>query len=75
MRDNEKEDARKRGGGGADKRGGAHSRYQFFRCGKIGGGGGGADKRWGALWRYSTVHAYLHLLELTLGPINTLSHE
>ena len=27
-------------GGGADKRGGAHSRYQFFRCGKIGGGGG-----------------------------------
>ena len=46
MRDNEKEDARKRGG--------AHSRYQFFRCGKI-GGGGGADKRWGALWRYSTV--------------------
>ena len=45
MRDNEKEDARKRGGG-ADKRGGAHSRYQFFRCGKI---GGGADKRWGAL--------------------------
>ena len=51
MRDNEKEDARKRGG--ADKRGGAHSRYQFFRCGKI---GGGADKRWGALWRYSTVY-------------------
>ena len=44
MRDNEKEDARKRGG---DKRGGANSRYQFFRCGKI--GGGGADKRWGAL--------------------------
>ena len=43
MRDNEKEDARKRGGGvggwGADKRVGAHSRYQFFRCGKIGGGG------------------------------------
>ena len=36
MRDNGKEDARKRGG--ADKRGGAHSRYQFFRCGKIGGG-------------------------------------
>ena len=70
MRDNGKEDAvgceitRKRtlgkGGGGADKRVGAHSRYQFFRCGKIGGGGGGgggADKRWGALWRYSTVHA------------------
>ena len=64
MRDNGKEDAvgcditRKRtlgkGGGGADKRGGAHSRYQFFRCGKI---GGGADKRWGALWRYSTVIA------------------
>ena len=51
MRDNEKEDALKRGG--ADKRGGAHSRYQFFRCRKI--GGGGADKRWGALWRYSTV--------------------
>ena len=46
MRDNGKEDAvgceitRKRTlgkGGGADKRGGAHSRYQFFRCGKIGG--------------------------------------
>ena len=54
MRDNEKEDARKRGG--ADKRGGAHSRYQFFRCGKI--GGGGADKRWGALWRYSTVFTF-----------------
>ena len=36
MRDNGKEDARKRGRG-ADKRGGAHSRYQFFRCGKIGG--------------------------------------
>ena len=40
MRDNGKEDAvgceitrkdaRKRGEGGADKRGGAHSRYQFF---------------------------------------------
>ena len=55
MRDNEKEDARKRGGGGADKRGGVHSRYQFFRCGKI---GGGMDKRWGALWRYSTVLAF-----------------
>ena len=64
MRDNGKEDVvgceitRKRTlgkGGGADKQGGAHSRYQFFRCGKIGGGGGGADKRWGALWRYSTV--------------------
>ena len=63
MRDNGKEDAvgceitRKRTlgkrGGGADKRVGAHSRYQFFRCGKI---GGGADKRWGALWRYSTVY-------------------
>ena len=48
MRDNGKEDAvgceitRKRTlgkGGGGDKRGGAHSRYQFFRCGKIGGGG------------------------------------
>ena len=48
MRDNGKEDAvgceitRKRTlgkGVGADKRGGAHSRYQFFRCGKIGGGG------------------------------------
>ena len=51
MRDNEKEDARKREGGG-DKRGGAHSRYQFFRCVKI---GGGVDKQWGALWRYSTV--------------------
>ena len=25
--------------GGVDKRGGAHSRYQFFRSGKIGGGG------------------------------------
>ena len=35
------------GKGGADKRGGAHSLYQFFRCGKI--GGRGADKRWGAL--------------------------
>ena len=44
MRDNGKEDARKMGG--ADKQGGAHSRDQFFRCGKI---GGGADKRWGAL--------------------------
>ena len=57
MRDNEKEDARKRGGGGRINEGGVHSRYQFFRCGKIGGGGGGggADKRWGALWRYSTV--------------------
>ena len=53
MRDNEKEDARKRGG--ADKQKGVHSRYQFFRCGKI---GGGADKRWGALWRYSTVYAH-----------------
>ena len=48
MRDNGKEDAvgceitRKRTlgkGGGEDKREGAHSRYQFFRCGKIGGGG------------------------------------
>ena len=70
MRDNGKEDAvgceitRKRtlgkGGGGADKRVGAHSRYQFFRCGKI--GGGGADKRWGALWRYSTVYATVTVL-------------
>ena len=68
MRDNGKEDAigceitRKRTlgkGGGADKRGGAHSRYQFFRCGKI--GGGGADKRWGALWRYSTVYIYIYM--------------
>ena len=60
MRDNGKEDAvgceitRKRtlgkGVGGADKRGGAHSRYQFFRCGKI--GGGGADKRAGGTLRY-----------------------
>ena len=63
MRDNEKEHAgsEKGGGGGADKREGAHSRYQFFRCGKIGGGGGGgggADKRWEALWRYSTVYAH-----------------
>ena len=32
-------------GGGADKRGGAHSRYQFFRCGKIGGGGGRINDR------------------------------
>ena len=56
MRDNEKEDARKRGG--ADKRGGTHSRYQFFRCGKL--GGGGADKQWGALWRYSTVYISVH---------------
>ena len=48
MRDNGKEDAvgceitRKRtlgkGVGGANKREGAHSRYQFFQCGKIGGG-------------------------------------
>ena len=47
MRNNGKEDAvgceitRKRTlgkGGGADKRVGAHSRYQFFQCGKIGGG-------------------------------------
>ena len=40
MRDNEKDDARKRGGGRINE-GGAQSRYQFFRCGKIGGGGGG----------------------------------
>ena len=40
MRDNGKEDARK-GGGGRKNEGEAHSRYQFFRCGKIGGGGGG----------------------------------
>ena len=49
MRDNGKVDAWKRGR--ADKRGGAHSRYQFFRCGKIGGGrineGGHSD---GRLW-------------------------
>ena len=30
----------KGGGGGRINEGGAHSRYQFFRCGKIGGGGG-----------------------------------
>ena len=34
--------------GGADKRGGVHSRYQFFQCGKI-GGWGGVDKRGGAV--------------------------
>ena len=59
----EKEDARKRGGG-ADKRGGAHSRYLDV---ENRGGGGGADKRWGALWRYSTVQLlrYYHDLCLT----------
>ena len=51
MRDNEKEDARKRGGG-ADKRGGAHSRYQFFRCGKIGGGRINDGGRSGGTLRY-----------------------
>ena len=40
MRDNGKEDVRIRGRGRINK-GGAHSRYQFFRCEKIGGGGGG----------------------------------
>ena len=73
MRDNEKEDARK-GGGGADKRGGAHSRYQFFRCGKIGGGGGGGGRindggRSGGTLRYMCVlytWAYaLHVLDHT----------
>ena len=42
------------GGGGADKQGGAHSRYQFFQCGKIGGGGGGrmndGGRSDGTLW-------------------------
>ena len=38
MRDNGKEDTRKKGGGWINE-GGVHSRYQFFRCGKIGGGG------------------------------------
>ena len=51
MRDNEKEDARKRGGG-ADKRGGAHSRYQFFRCGKMGGGRINDGGRSGGTLRY-----------------------
>ena len=55
-------------GGGADKRGGAHSRYQFFRCGKIGGGGGGGgDKRWGrsdGTPRY--MHTHTHALTCTL---------
>ena len=65
MRDNGKEDAvrceitRKRTlgkGGGADKRGGAHSRYQFFRCGKIGGRGRINDgERSGGTLRYTGV--------------------
>ena len=65
MRDNGKEDVvgceitRKRTLG---KWGGAHSRYQFFRCGKI--GGGGADKRWGALWRYSTVTLWINIHDI-----------
>ena len=61
MRDNGKEDAvgceitRKRTlgkEGGADKRGGAHSRYQFFRCGKIGGGRINDGGRSGSTLRY-----------------------
>ena len=51
MRDNEKEDARKKGRG-ADKRGGAHSRYQFFQCGKIGGGRINDGGRSGGTLRY-----------------------
>ena len=60
MRDNEKEDARKRGGG-ADKRVGAHSQYQFFRCGKIGGGGRINDGgRSGGTLRYMyVVHVHI----------------
>ena len=71
MRDNGKEDAvgceitRKRTlgkGGGADKRGGAHSRYQFFRCGKIGGGGWINDGgRSGGTLRYVHNHTKLGL--------------
>ena len=65
MRDNEKEDARKRGGG-ADKRGGAHSRYQFFRCGKIGGGGRINDGgRSGGTLRYMH-HIHKHTVALHL---------
>ena len=75
MRDNGKEDAvgceitRKRtlgkeGGGGADKREGAHSRYQFFRCGKIGGGGAGGrindGERSGGTLRYM-YNAEIHI--------------
>ena len=52
MRDNEKEDARKRGGGGRINEGGAHSRYQFFRCGKIGGGRINDGGRSGGTLRY-----------------------
>ena len=73
MRDNEKEDARKRGGG-ADKRVGAHSRYQFFRCGKIGGGGRINDGgRSGGTLRYMRLPpAYLeggrHIIYISIVP-------
>ena len=51
MRDNEKRTLAEKGGG-ADKRGGAHSRYQFFRCGKIGGGRINDGGRSGGTLRY-----------------------
>ena len=64
MRDNGKEDAvgceirnekgrSEKGGGGADKRGGAHSQYQFFRCGKIRGGRINDGGRSGGTLRYT----------------------
>ena len=79
MRDNGKEDARRMrdngrrtlgkgggGGGGADKRG-AHSRYQFFRCGKIGGGGGGAGRIYsGHLYVLQLTHLLKILFECLL---------
>ena len=49
---NEKEDARKRGGGRINEGGRIHD-TNSFDVEKW--GGGRADKRWGALWRYSTV--------------------
>ena len=58
MRDNEKEDARKRGGGRINELG-AHSRYQFFRCGKIGGGGRINDGgRSGGTLRYMYIYIF-----------------
>ena len=89
MRDNRKEDAvgceitRKRTlgkGGGADKRGGAHSRYQFFRCGKMGGGGAGINDggRSGGTLRYLREKYGLNGIYLTSpppSPVATVLHE
>ena len=61
-----------RKGGGADKQGGAHSRYQFFRCGKV--GGGTLTVLYGmCVWMYCT--SSLKLLSILILMHSKVSHQ